>query len=170
LYPPRGFWLVKEIVPEFLAAYPELEFDFVGQANLQEEISVQELVRANPGRVTWRSLPMDEMYRAYQQADITLIPTLHSEGTSLSCLEAMACGNAVIATNVGGLPDLILSGYNGLLVEPNSASLRAGLHMLCQDAGQRALFARRALEIASIFNTSQWRDKWKQVLGEFLRV
>lgn len=170
LYPPRGFWLVKEIIPEFLAAYPQLEFDFVGQADFQEEIAVQELVRTYPGRVTWRSLPMDEMYRAYQQADITLIPTLHSEGTSLSCLEAMACGNAVIATNVGGLPDLILSGYNGLLVEPNAASLRDGLHLLCQDAEKRSLFAQRALDIAPTFNLSQWRSKWKKVLGEYLRL
>ncbi|MFN2197129.1 MAG: glycosyltransferase [Anaerolineales bacterium] len=170
LYPPRGFWLVKEIIPEFLAAYPQIEFDFVGQANLEEEIAVQELVRTYPERVSWRSLPMDEMYRAYQQADITLIPTLHSEGTSLSCLEAMASGNAIIATNVGGLPDLILSGYNGLLIEPNAASLRDGLHLLCQDAEQRERFARRALEIAPTFNLSQWRIKWKKVLGEFIRL
>ena len=53
----------------------------------------------------------DEMNKAYQNADITLIPSLYSEGTSLSCIEAMACGNAVIATRIGGLSDLIINDF-----------------------------------------------------------
>jgi GT2 family glycosyltransferase/glycosyltransferase involved in cell wall biosynthesis len=169
LYPPRGFWLVKEIVPEFIKAYPNVEFHFVGQANFQEEIAVQALIKEFPDRVQWRSLGLAEMYRAYQLADISLIPTVHSEGTSLSCLEAMASGNAVITTNVGGLPDLVISGYNGLLIEPTIPALREALHTLCQDALLRQSFSKRAVEVAATFSIQQWRTKWQKVLGEVIK-
>ena len=58
------------------------------------------------------------MPQVYRYADIVLIPTKAAEGTSLSCLEAMASGRAVIAGCVGGLSDLIVDGYNGLLLRP----------------------------------------------------
>ena len=168
LYSPRGFWLVHEIVPEFLERYPQAEFHFVGQADPPEEQAVTALAARYPGRVVWQVLAPDQMHQAYQQADITLIPTLHSEGTSLSCLEAMASGNAVIATNVGGLSDLILSEYNGLLIEPNVEALRAALQRLCQDKSLRASLGQKAVEVAAQFALSRWQAAWKPILQTLL--
>jgi glycosyltransferase involved in cell wall biosynthesis len=159
---------VKEIIPDILGSYPNLEFYFVGQAEPQEEPIVQELVRQYPGQVTWETLPMAEMQRAYQRANITLIPTIHSEGTSLSCLEAMACGKAVIATTVGGLPDLIISEYNGLLVEPNPLAFKDALLRLVQNEQLRLDLGRRAAEVARAFSLEQWQAKWLDLLKNFL--
>lgn len=168
LYAPRGFWLVHEIIPEFLDRYPEIEFHFVGQANPPEEKAVTELVGRYPGRVQWKALPLDQMHLAYQQADITLIPTLGKEGTSLSCLEAMSCGNAVIATNVGGLSDLIFPGYNGLLIEPNALALKEALHLLCQDQSLRSSLSQRSRLVAETFSIAPWYARWKRLLREQL--
>ena len=56
----------------------------------------------------------------YRLADIILVPSVHSanveEATSLSALEAMACGRPLIAGAVGGLAEMVHDGENGLLV------------------------------------------------------
>jgi glycosyltransferase involved in cell wall biosynthesis len=168
LYARRGFWLVAEIVPDLIEKYPQIEFHWVGKAEPAEESAVQELMERYPGRVHWYFLPPERMHEAYQRADITIIPTIHSEGTSLSCLEALACGNAVVATNVGGLPNLILPGYNGLLIEPQTSALQDALEQLVQDEPLRLRLGERGLQVAQTFNLERWRAQWKLLLRKYL--
>jgi glycosyltransferase involved in cell wall biosynthesis len=103
----RGFWLFHDVLPELAEQYPQVDFHLVGKADAREEAAVRALIERYSGRVRWYSLPPERMSDAYRVADISIIPTVHSEGTSLSCLEAQASGNAVIATTVGGLTDLV---------------------------------------------------------------
>jgi glycosyltransferase involved in cell wall biosynthesis len=51
----------------------------------------------------------------FRSADIFVYPSYH-EGMPMAVIEAMACGLPIIATRVGGLPDLVYPGQNGLLV------------------------------------------------------
>ncbi|HSF39828.1 MAG TPA: glycosyltransferase, partial [Thermoanaerobaculia bacterium] len=164
----RGFWLVAEILPRLLARHPDIEFHFVGDAAGAEEDEVRRLVALDPERVRWTSLPPERMPGAYQAADVVLIPTLWSEGTSLSCLEAQAAGRAVIATRVGGLPDLVLPGYNGLLIEPNAAALEAAALRLIADPGLRGRLAAKGLETVQGFGIERWREHWEDLLRTYL--
>jgi glycosyltransferase involved in cell wall biosynthesis len=59
----------------------------------------------------------DEIVTYYRASDITLIPSF-LEATSLAALEAMASGSLVIASGVGGMPELIRDGWNGFLTPP----------------------------------------------------
>lgn len=164
----RGFWLVHNIIPALIEEYPELDFYFIGKAAPQEQQAVTELVQRFPERVRWFALPPEEMPSAYKQAHITLIPTIQSEGTSLSCLEAMAAGNAVIATNVGGLTDLILDGYNGLLIEPDSKALMAAVRKLIENPQLREQLAQHGREVARNFSLEVWKSRWSEVLRKEL--
>jgi glycosyltransferase involved in cell wall biosynthesis len=164
----RGFWLVAEILPGLLADHPGIEIHFVGEAAGEEEEEVRRLVALDPGRVHWRSLPPERMPEAYAAADVVLIPTLHSEGTSLSALEAQAAGRTVIATRVGGLPDLILDGHNGLLIEPDAGALRGAVERLILDPELRERLARQGLATVQEFGIERWRTRWEDLLRTFL--
>ena len=65
-------------------------------------------------------IPHAEIQRYYQIADIVVLPSL-MEATSLSGLEAMSCGKALLGTNVGGIPEIIEDGRNGRLIRPENS-------------------------------------------------
>ncbi len=53
----------------------------------------------------------------YSQSHVVALIS-HFEAFPLSIIEAMSCGRSIVATNVGGIPELINSGVNGILVKP----------------------------------------------------
>ena len=65
-------------------------------------------------------IPCSEVPYYYAMSDIVVVPSLQ-EAFGLVVSEAMACGKPVIGTNVGGIPDQIIDGYNGFLIPPRNA-------------------------------------------------
>jgi glycosyltransferase involved in cell wall biosynthesis len=79
-----------------------------------------------------------------QASDVYVLPS-STEGLSNSLLEAMACGLPVIATNVGGAPDLIVDRERGLLIKPDSPEqLERACVTLLNDVTMRELCGRSA--------------------------
>lgn len=168
LYKPRGYYLVLKIIDEILTRYKNVEFHFVGHGIYKDTKYVLEKQKKWGDRVKWKKLSPDEMDEAYNKADITLIPTVNSEGTSLSCLEAMASGNAIIATRVGGLTDLVIDGFNGLLIEPNSESLKKAITDLIENKEKLKSFKKHAVEVANAFSKEVWSERWKKTVQKYL--
>ncbi|MBI4854994.1 MAG: glycosyltransferase family 4 protein [Acidobacteria bacterium] len=81
----------------------------------------------------------EDKLKLIQSCDLLVIPSIilpdgRTEGTPVVCLEAFACGKAVIASNVGGLKDLIIDGKTGFLFEPeNQEELREKIFALLND-------------------------------------
>jgi glycosyltransferase involved in cell wall biosynthesis len=82
-------------------------------------------------------LPRDELERLYNRAAVVACPS-HREGFGVVCAEAMAHGRAVVASDVGGLRDLVVDGETGLLVPPRDvAALRNALERLLAEPALR---------------------------------
>lgn len=64
-------------------------------------------------------LTPQEVIQHYSKCNIVIIPSLE-EGMPNAALEAGATGKCLIASNVGGLPELIINKYNGILIKPGS--------------------------------------------------
>ena len=84
------------------------------------------------------------MASVYQATDV-LVLTSDWEGTPNVLLEAMACGVPVIATRVGGVPDVVSDGETGWLVGPDDElALNAALMKLVNNEAMRRAFGERA--------------------------
>ena len=64
----------------------------------------------------FRPMPPEKLVQVFRAADVVAVPS-HNESFGLVALEAQACGTAVVATNVGGLPLAVDDGVSGLLVD-----------------------------------------------------
>ncbi len=167
--PERGFWLMANTIETIIEQFPNIEFEFVGFAHGEEvEKMLDKLCNAYPEKIKHYVQDANKMHEVYQQTDITLIPTLYAEGTSLSCLEAMACGNIVIATNIGGLPNLIIDGYNGFLINPNEKELLSTLNRVLADKSLRESISQNAINVSKAFDKKIWIEKWKNIIKEVI--
>jgi glycosyltransferase involved in cell wall biosynthesis len=93
----------------------------------------------------WRSDALEVL----SLMDIFVLPTI-GEGVPKSIIEAMAMGKPVIATNVGGIPELVRHGETGFMLKPaDSESLAEAIISLAKDNKLRNKFGAKAERIAS---------------------
>ena len=124
---------------------------------LREEIKINNLEEHFNflGRINHAEMP-----KVFSNTDMVLIPTFFSEGTSLSCLEAMASGKIVLATNIGGLNDLIIDGYNGFLSKPIAEELATKIIHIYKNFKNLDYINSNALSVVSNCNSLPfWRIK-----------
>jgi glycosyltransferase involved in cell wall biosynthesis len=175
---PRRISSERGIIPMMLAAdkllgaFPDVEVEFAGElvegSTVGRAFRYWQRTHPHTARIRQHTYDFKDIRSAYHQADIVVIPTLFSEGTSYACLEAMSCGLPVIASNVGGLNDLIQDGFNGLLIPPGEQALSAALVRLVQDRAERERLGIYARETALSYDLSIWRSRWSRVLESFL--
>jgi glycosyltransferase involved in cell wall biosynthesis len=111
-------------------------------------------------------LPRGSMLAAYVASDIVLIPTFAHEGSSLAALEAMGVGVPVVATNVGGLNDIVLDGITGLVAPPDPQALSVAVVRLARDPTLRARLGMESKRVAAAAFT---QEKWQNRVESFAR-
>lgn len=138
---------------------------WVGEGEDEDNEHLKTLARRDT-RLKFYAASFDEMPGLYRQADICCIPTIASEGTSLSCLEALASGCAMVATTVGGLPELIQPGVNGLLVDPEPNKIAAAINQLIEQPALRSRLQEGATRTAASFRLEVWQQRWIELLQQ----
>ena len=164
---PRGVDIMIEATKYIVKDIPNARVLFVGSAgNGSGENKWTRQIDALGRKVSRKSLDMSEMPSVYHDADICVIPTKGAEGTSLSCLEAMASSVPVIASVVGGLSNLIIDQHNGLLIKPTPDDIVKAVKTLVRDPKLAASLAESAHDVAIVHSLKNWRARWSNVIKE----
>jgi glycosyltransferase involved in cell wall biosynthesis len=116
LVPEKGYEYALKAMPIVLKKFPGALMVIVGDGPLRK--ALEDLCRSLEisGHVDFLGY-QDRVEGLTADFDVFLLPSI-SEGLGLSLLEAMALGKPVVATEVGGIPEVVKSGVNGLLVPP----------------------------------------------------
>lgn len=156
---PRGTLLFMRVAQKLLAEYPNLEITFAGSGPL--EATLQQTF-AKEQNIKIFSFSSEESLKVHFGYDICVVPTVFSEGTSLSLCEAMAAGCYPVATCVGGLSNILIDQYNGSLVLPNENAflqeLKKVLDLPQQEFRARTLRAWETVQYG--FSKHLWSQKW----------
>ena len=110
-------------------------------------------------------VPHAETPRYYSLASVAVSPSLADEAFGISICEAMACGLPVVASRVGGIPEIILHGETGLLVEAgNDRKLAEKMENLLGDESLRRRMGIQAVQRARELFT------WERVADRLMKV
>jgi len=152
--PEKGVIPLIQALKQVLPHFPDWRARIIGSRyfgkngayrSLGDELS-QELAGVHPQIMLPGYLPFSEIVALFKQARIAVVPSTWEEPFGRTALEGMAAGCAVIASNRGGLPEVL--GDAGILVEPVSDAIAHALTALMSDAGYCAAVGARCAERA----------------------
>ncbi|MDP9794080.1 glycosyltransferase involved in cell wall biosynthesis/O-antigen/teichoic acid export membrane protein [Catenuloplanes nepalensis] len=127
LVPSKGPQVLIEAVPRLLEIVPGARVTVCGDGPLLPLLRrrIEELGIGHAVELTgW--LDPAQVAARIAAADVVVVPSVWPEGFGLTCLEALAAGRAVVASDVGALGELITPGRTGLLVPPGDPDALAG--------------------------------------------
>jgi glycosyltransferase involved in cell wall biosynthesis len=135
--PTKGCEYLVRAVPKVLDQRSDIEFVLAGPCDDKEEyVKILDLISHHNLQEKVKLagfVPRENLVDLYASADIFVLPSLN-EPQGLVVLEAMSHALPIVASNVGGIKDMVIDGENGLLVEPaNSDELAAAIIRLCTD-------------------------------------
>ncbi|OGL43032.1 MAG: hypothetical protein A2161_01185 [Candidatus Schekmanbacteria bacterium RBG_13_48_7] len=172
IVPNKGFQKVIEILPELIKTHPDLIYCIAGDGSVRN--ALQSMV-TNAGLeesvIITGNISDNELLSLYRACEFIVVPSYHDlqkgivEGFGLVILEANACGSAAIGSKFGGIPEAILDGSTGFLIEPESTSeLRDKILKLLEDVNLRTNMKTRAQKWALEHDWSIVADKILEVI------
>ena len=163
----KGIQYIIESIPSINKKIKNIKLLIVGEGTYKKELT-RTIKKLNlESKVEFKgALPKNELVDYYNLADVVVMPSLAgrtgTEGQGLVLLEAMACGKAVVGTNIGGIKDIIKDGENGLLVkQKESKELANKIVNLLKDSKLRKRIEKNGKKFA-IKNYS-----WQSIVKKF---
>ncbi|MCG3121278.1 MAG: D-inositol-3-phosphate glycosyltransferase [bacterium] len=167
LEPPKGHRYLLEALPEVVKKYPQVHVILIGDGALRRELEAQAQQLAISAHVTFLGARHD-VNDLLNAIDLFVLPSI-SEGLPNVLLEAMACRKPVIASDVGGIPEVVQHGENGYLVAPgDAAALRETLLRSLAERTHWQRFAQRARHtVETSFSLEYQMARFESTYAEF---
>ena len=157
----KNLFLLLDVWGEVARACPEARLVIVGSGPLRQQLEQRVTALGGAGRIVFTGyVPERDKVDYYRLADVLLFPSA-LEGFGFTVAEAMACGLPVVASNRGSIPELVVDGEGGFLVDPERpADFVAGTVGLLRDALLRAKLGAANVERA------QRRFRWERCAAD----
>lgn len=171
--------LIKSM-PEVLNSVPKAKLVFVGEKSMSSKFSKEREQMTNKVKQLVKDLGIEEnvlflpnidyheLPKVYNSVDLVALCS-RNEGFGLSLTEGMACGNPVIGTKVGGIPEQIEDGKNGYLVEVDDIdSTSKQISKTLNDKELQKQMSQRSLDIVEEkFKTEKGVEKHLKLYNSF---
>lgn len=137
----KGLPLLLESVAQLRRKYPDISLTLVGDGSDRHKLqALTDQLGLSQNVHFVGSKSQSEVREYLQQADIFVMASF-AEGIPVVLMEAMACGLPVVATQVGGISELVENGISGYLVPPgDSIHLQKQIEKLLDDYQTRVIF------------------------------
>lgn len=155
----KGMDLVIPAFAQLLTQCPQARLLIVGDGSLRGKMEEQAQEFGVHKHIEWAGRQEQGALQGfYDRIDLFWMPS-RSEGFGLSALEAMARGCPVVASDVGGLPELLEDGEVGILIPPGDIKALAHVsHHILSDLLQWQQLSRAALNRATCFASDKYRS------------
>jgi glycosyltransferase involved in cell wall biosynthesis len=127
----------------------------------KEIINLINFLKIKSKTINFSNIPRELLKSILFEADIFVHPALY-EPFGIAILEAMATGKAIIATRIGGIPEILANA--GMLINISSKELKNALETLISDVELRKKYSKLAKERAKIFNWAHIAEKYNSYL------
>ncbi len=161
LTPPKNHERLLRAFAALRESHPQCRLTLVGDGELRQQ--VEELVEALhlSQAVTFAGAQAD--VRPYlERADIFVLPSDY-EGIPMTIIEAMAAGLPIVATSVGGVPDMLRQEESGLLVPPDTEAVTRACARLVENPALRERLGRNAQAEARRFSAECMAEAYVRV-------
>jgi glycosyltransferase involved in cell wall biosynthesis len=167
LIPQKGIQYLLEAVSQVLAGKPDAWFVIVGEGAYLPELKRIASDLGVAERVKFTGVRSDVPV-FLRLADVVAVPSVWHEPAGLIVLEAMASGRPVVATASGGIPEYVIDGQTGFLVELRDAQqlARALASLLVDPVRARAMGQAGRIRVEDHFTTDRWVDKTLAIYEE----
>jgi len=162
-----GLHTLLDAIPHVLRHRPNVTFVLTGGSG--ELLPRARSLAGHSTVLVVPDVPFADLPRYYAAASIVTVPTLGDRAcSSLAAMEAMATGKPVVASAVGGIPELVRDGETGLLVTPGDpAALGQGLVHLLEDEAARVRMGRGGRRVVEDgFDQDKTNDTVEQLFQE----
>ena len=171
LVPQKGVEYLIQAVPMVSSRYHNAKFVIVGEGWLRDYLQSLAHSTGHGWRIIFTGfIPDNEMIALMKSADVLVVPSIY-EPFGIVALEGMAAGVPVVASQVGGLSEVIEHDKTGVFVYPrNPESVAWGIDHVLSNPGHAEWLVRNAFEkVKNVFSweaiASRTVEVYKQVLG-----
>ena len=173
--PQKGQHVLVEAARELVVRYPNLRIDIAGEVAFDRDRSYLKALESSVqryglgGRVRFLGFRKD-LPELIMRATVVAHPATGEETLGLVPLEAMAAGRPVVASRIGGLPEVVEDGVSGFLVAPGSApELVAAIATLLDSPELRERMGTEGRRIAAVkFDARTMRQGLDDVFSSIL--